>query len=93
MVNLLDFDMADRMRKAREVAGLDQRQMAETLSISRGSVSNYETRKTRPLPSILRAWAEACGVTVEWLTDATRQQRTPRIADRRTLLSDVALAA
>ena len=55
----LAWDMADRMRKAREVAGLDQRALAALLSIARASVSNYERRHTQPLPAIRKAWGLA----------------------------------
>lgn len=67
VINLLDFDMADRLRKAREVAGYTQGEMAARLSVSRQSVNNYEHRRTAPLPAIRKAWAEACGVSDEWL--------------------------
>ena len=63
----LEWDTADRMRKAREVAGLSQGQMAERLSIARSSVVNYERRHTATLPAIRKAWAEACDVPLEWL--------------------------
>lgn len=63
----LDWDLADRMRKAREVAGLSQGAMAARLSIARSSVVNYERRHTTPLPAIRKAWAEACGVSDAWL--------------------------
>jgi transcriptional regulator with XRE-family HTH domain len=66
-----EWDMADRLRKAREVAGMDQGGMAARLSISRQSVVNYERRHTRPLPAIRKAWALACGVTDDYLTKGT----------------------
>ena len=67
VINLLDFDMADRLRKAREVAGYTRGELAERLSVARQSVNNYEHRRTKPIPAIRKAWAEACGVSDEWL--------------------------
>lgn len=66
------WDMADRLRKARETAGLTQTEMAERLSVSRSTVVNYEQRHTRPLAAIRKAWADACGVSDEWLLTGTR---------------------
>lgn len=67
----LEWDMADRMRKAREVAGLSQTDMAARLSIARSSVVNYERRHTTPLPAIRKAWADACGVSDDWIRTGT----------------------
>lgn len=63
----LEWDYADRLRKAREVAGYNQGEMARALNISRQSVVNYERRNTEPLPLIREKWAEVCGVSEEWL--------------------------
>ena len=79
--------MADRMRKARELAGYSQTELARRLSIARQSVSNYEQRHTQPLPAIRKAWAEACGVDDDWITgvnhvrqyDPARSCDLPRI--------------
>ena len=72
VIDLLDFDQADRMRKAREVAGYSQSELARRLSIARQSVSNYEQRHTKPLPAIRKAWAGACGVDENWLITGER---------------------
>lgn len=78
VINLLDFDMADRMRKAREVAGYTQGEMADLLSVARQSVNNYEHRRTKPLPVVLKAWAEACDVPLEWLLTGSEPRATTR---------------
>jgi transcriptional regulator with XRE-family HTH domain len=62
------FTMGDRLRKAREVVGLDQSEFAEQLGVSRGTVSNYERSSTENRkPIVIRAWALATGVPLEWL--------------------------
>jgi transcriptional regulator with XRE-family HTH domain len=67
--NVPTFDQADRLAKARKFAGLDQGQLADAIGISRNSVSNYEAGKTTPRIIVLRAWAMATGVPVEWLLE------------------------
>jgi transcriptional regulator with XRE-family HTH domain len=62
------FTLADRLRKAREVLGVDQAELAEILGVSRSSVSNAETGSAVPRRITMRAWAEATGVPLEWLT-------------------------
>ncbi|HXI18753.1 MAG TPA: helix-turn-helix transcriptional regulator [Chloroflexota bacterium] len=66
------FTQADRLRKAREVAHLDQVDLADEIGISRQTVSNYETGSSHPRKIVLKAWALASGVPLEWLMDGTR---------------------
>lgn len=61
------WTIADRLRKARELTGMDQGQFADALEISRQSVGNYESGRRVPRGIYLRAWAHATGVPVEWL--------------------------
>ena len=61
------FTAGDRLWKARELTGLGQTAFAELLGISRGSVSNAERSASLPKPIVLKAWAMATGVSVEWL--------------------------
>lgn len=61
------FSLGDRMRKSREVTGLDQTDFAEELGISRASVSNHERGVSHPRKIVLKAWALRCGVPLLWL--------------------------
>lgn len=63
------WSVADRLRKAREHAGLDQRQLAARAGISRGTVSNAERGVGIPNLTTLLAWAHATDVDVAWLLD------------------------
>lgn len=65
------WSMGDRLRKAREDAGLTQQELAEITTISHTSIKNYEAGKRTPRALYLRAWAEATGVPVEWLETGT----------------------
>jgi transcriptional regulator with XRE-family HTH domain len=62
------WTLADRLRKARELTGLDQGAFAELAGISRTTVTNYEHGKRAPRRLYLRAWAEAAHVDVAWLS-------------------------
>lgn len=71
---LLEFTVGDRMRKAREVARLNQSEMAAELQ-RRGvrcknhtTVSSWETgTQPRAFVETLNAWAEICQVPAAWL--------------------------
>ena len=66
------FTIYDRLRKAREVSGFDQASLAETIGVTRASVSAYETgRVARPRKIVLNAWAMATGVPVQWIETGT----------------------
>ena len=63
-----EFTIHDRLRKAREITGLDQGPFAEEIGVSRGTVSNYESGAVTRLGKLqLRAWALRTGVPLEWL--------------------------
>lgn len=67
--------LTDRLRKAREHAGIEQAAMAAWLGVSRNTVGNYENGRTRPRLIVLRAWAQATSVDLAWLTgEATRDE-------------------
>lgn len=66
-----EFHAGDRLRKARELSGLGQGPFAQSIGISRGSVSNYERAHRPPKPIVLKAWSLATGVPVEWLEYGT----------------------
>lgn len=62
-----EWTFADRLIKARTLAGYSQVEMAERLGVSRASVVNYEQGHTTPTRSRLRLWAERTGVDPGWL--------------------------
>ncbi len=65
------FTVAERIVLARTVAGLEQREVAELVGISRTTLAGYENRnwpRARKVP-FLRAIARACGVDEAWLMD------------------------
>lgn len=66
-----EWTLADRLRKAREYAGLDQQEMADRIGISRRSVVNYEGGKHAPGRPVLLSMALATGVPLAWLMDGS----------------------
>ena len=61
------WSLADRMRKAREVTGLDQAEFGDRIGVSRGTVSNAERGNVSPSRLVIRAWALGSGVPLQWL--------------------------
>lgn len=62
------WTVGDRLRKAREITGLDRQAFAADLEISRNTLAKYETGDAVPPRTLLLAWAMRTGVSVEWLT-------------------------
>jgi transcriptional regulator with XRE-family HTH domain len=53
------WTLGDRMRKAREHAGLKQAELAEEIGIGRSSVVNYESGRAVPSRPVMLAWSLA----------------------------------
>ena len=70
-----EWTITDRLRKARELTGLDQGPFADNIGVSRGTVSNYERGSRTHKKSVLMTWAMGSGVPLEWLM--TGEQGTP----------------
>lgn len=72
-----EWSRADRLRKARDYADLEQDDLATELGVSREAVSKWE-RGARPISrGYVKVWALRCGVPFDWLwagdTDIARQ--------------------
>lgn len=78
-----EWTVADRIRKARDVAGLEQEDLAALVYVARSTVSTWENAKGGvPHRLKLEKIAEVCGVSVSWLltghadtTDVDRDYR------------------
>lgn len=57
----------NRILQARKAAGLSQKYVAMALGVAGPSVSNWESGKTQPTPENLRALADLCNVSVDYL--------------------------
>ncbi|WP_350348027.1 helix-turn-helix transcriptional regulator [Agromyces sp. G08B096] len=69
--------LAERLRKARLLADLDQNELAAQLGIARNSISNYETGRSEPSASTFVRWAQITGVTLEWLAEGVNAKTAP----------------
>lgn len=64
-----EWTLQDRLRKAREYAGMKQDDLAEKMGISKVSLSRYESAVRQPSDNVVTAWAEATGVSLRWLKE------------------------
>lgn len=62
--------IAERLKAAREEAGLNQPELARAAGVSQGTIGNIESG-LRKRPRELLALAEACGVHAKWLQTGT----------------------
>lgn len=88
------WTMTDRLRKAREMAGLNQEELAEEIGIGRRSVVVYEKGEQSPPRPVLVSWALRTGVDLAWLIgddpageQIGRAERTRRGRSGRTVNS------
>ena len=70
------WTLAERLRRARLLAGLEQRELAEQLGVNRATISLWENGHTEPSASNFVRWAIATGQPLEWLADGVKY--TPR---------------
>lgn len=73
MAKLREAEIRARLREAREHAGLSRDKLADILTVHPKSIENYE--KDRVPYTLLNAWAEATGTSVEWLLHGERSNR------------------
>lgn len=71
--------LADRLRAAREMAGLSQGQVAGLLKLHRPAVSEIEAGRRKVSAEELALFADAYGVTVQWLLGKTPQTEDPMV--------------
>ena len=75
------WTLGDRIRKAREHAGLEQADLANALYMSRAAISAWENGHTTPAPRKVEVIARVCGVPASWLVtggdDSTVTEEVP----------------
>ena len=62
-----EFTLGDRLRKAREWAGVSTDEMAEVIDVSARTIGNYENDRTPVRGPVMSEWALRTGVPVEWI--------------------------
>ena len=80
-----DWTLGDKLRKARESAGLEMQELAAEIDIHRQSVARYERGEAKPKRHVLLAWSSVTGVNLEWLSgsDSTYVEQSKRSTDLR----------
>lgn len=65
-MSLPTWTLQDRIRKAREHAGLKQEELAQAIGSTRQTLGRWENGSHTPTEKNLAALAEATGVPMEW---------------------------
>jgi DNA-binding XRE family transcriptional regulator len=68
-VGIPQWDLSDRLRKAREFAGYEQADLERLTGLSRATISNYERGRTKPSKASMNLWSLATGVSLNWLVN------------------------
>lgn len=68
-----EFPLGYRLRLAREIAGLEQAELAERMEVSRGTISRSELGLSSPRRLVIKQWALATGVDRHWLETGEAQ--------------------
>lgn len=71
------WTLGDRLRKAREDADIDIQDMAKRLGYHRNTITAYEADDRPPKAGLIRAWADICAVSLEWLENGTIELHEP----------------
>jgi len=75
------MDLAERLRKARRVAGMSQQELARALGVTRSAVSNWESvNPAHPASANMALLANALQVSFEWIATGRGEMRPPRAA-------------
>lgn len=67
MATIPEKEIADRLRSAREQAGLSQGQVAKMLDYKRPTISEIEAGRRKVTAEELGKFADMYGVTTEWI--------------------------
>lgn len=69
-------DFGRRLREIRQSAGFTQKQLADCVHVSKGTISNYETEERQPSPAILRDLAKTLHVSADYLLGIEKSTQT-----------------
>ena len=82
--------IAKRLKLAREMAGITQKQVGAMLGVHRVTVCHFETERRKPFVTQLLPLAKLLGVSVGWLVGETDPKFT--LTDDRVKSADQGLA-
>lgn len=61
------WTLSERMRLSRQMAGLEQQDIAKRLGVARTTVGAWESGRSEPAATCFVRWAEITGQTLEFL--------------------------
>ena len=73
-----DWPQTYRLRRALDVAHIDEEAVAEYIGCHPNTVRNYLSGRTKPRRVVLRAWSDLTGVPLWWL-EGTEPKSRPDI--------------
>lgn len=74
-------DFGRILRKIRQSAGFTQKQLADRIHVSKGTISNYETEERQPSPAILKDLARTLHISADYLLGMEESTQTLDISD------------
>lgn len=84
-MNTPTWTLQDRIRKAREHAGLKQEELAAQLSVTRHTLGRWEKGDNEPPTKKLEALAKVTGVPLSWFYAQDSEQPAQAITQRFTI--------
>ena len=78
----MDFpDVIDKLIRERDRRGMEQKDVAALIGVSKQNLNNWEKKRSRPKMEVLQAWARAIGLDVVFeVTDDPGLQRSTQLA-------------
>lgn len=76
------MELKDRLKTAREKAGLTQEDLADKCGLSRGAIANYECGDRIPKNKILNDICAVLNVTQDWLLGTPRKSMVDELLER-----------
>jgi transcriptional regulator with XRE-family HTH domain len=83
-----EWTLGDRLRKARESAGLSQGELADRIGVARATVSSAERAYHGVRRITLNAWSATTGVPLSWIQGEGTERPLVAVGERRTGLPD-----
>ena len=68
--------MTLKIKEARKLAGITQKELAKQIGVSAGTLSDYESGNHEPKSDVLCSIADICGVTIDFLVGRAKE-KTP----------------
>jgi transcriptional regulator with XRE-family HTH domain len=84
-LELGDESLGERIARIRKERGLTQVELAETIGIIQGLVSDYERNKLRPHAEMVVRFALALGISTDELLGLKKMKTSKTISNRRLL--------